>query len=158
MSLSLRGFLGRKPNHLFTRSRLCLNFSVSYFLKAIKWARKYGLHINIDFHALPGSQNGWNHSGRLGEINFLNGPMGYANAQRALDYMRIIAEFVSQPQYRDVVTIFGIINEPRGSFMGFENLASLYVLYFILLLRRQNLRNHKLYRSIQGRQRSQWSR
>ena len=80
-------------------------FHVRYFLKAIQWARKYGLRINLDLHALPGSQNGWNHSGRLGQVNFLNGPMGMANAQRSLDYIRILAEFISQPQYRDVVTM-----------------------------------------------------
>ncbi|KAM6500636.1 exo-beta-1,3-glucanase [Amanita muscaria] len=99
----------------------------TYFLKAIKWARKYGLRINLDLHAVPGSQNGWNHSGRFGVIGFLNGPMGYANAQRTLDYIRIIAEFVSQPQYRDVVTMFGIINEPAGQTMGHGVLGSFYV-------------------------------
>jgi glucan 1,3-beta-glucosidase len=57
------------------------NTSWQYFLKAIQWARKYGLRINLDLHALPGSQNGWNHSGRLGSYNVLFGPMGIANAQ-----------------------------------------------------------------------------
>jgi glucan 1,3-beta-glucosidase len=33
--------------------------SWTYFLKAIEWARKYGIRINLDLHALPGSQNGW---------------------------------------------------------------------------------------------------
>jgi len=103
-------------------------FSYRYFLKAIKWARKYGLRINLDLHALPGSQNHWNHSGRLGTIGFLNGPMGYVNAQRALDYIRIFAEFMSQPQYKDVVTMFGIMNEPEGVVYGKENLARLLVL------------------------------
>jgi len=102
-----------------------LNESPSYFLKAIQWARKYGLRINLDFHALPGSQNGWNHSGRYGTINLLNGPMGFANAQRSLDYIRILAEFISQPQYRDVVTLFGIVNEPAGNIMGYDALGSL---------------------------------
>jgi glucan 1,3-beta-glucosidase len=99
----------------------------SYFLKAINWARKYGLRINLDFHSVPGSQNGWNHSGRLGTINFLNGTMGYANAQRTLDYIRIIAEFISQPQYSNVVTMFGIMNEPRATFISKENVERLYV-------------------------------
>ncbi len=36
-----------------------------YVLKAIKWARKYGLRINLDLHAVPGSQNGYNHSAVL---------------------------------------------------------------------------------------------
>lgn len=30
--------------------------SWKYFLKAIKWARKYGLRVNLDLHAVPGSQ------------------------------------------------------------------------------------------------------
>jgi glucan 1,3-beta-glucosidase len=100
-----------------------------YFLKAIQWARKYGIRINLDFHAVPGSQNGWNHSGRLGSINFLNGPMGYANAQRTLDYIRILAEFLSQPQYSSVVTIMGIINEPMASppTIGADQISALWV-------------------------------
>lgn len=49
--------------------------SFKYFLKAITWARKYGLRVNLDLHAIPGSQNGWNHSGRTGGVNFLNGVM-----------------------------------------------------------------------------------
>ena len=92
-------------------------------MKAIQWARKYGLRINLDLHALPGSQNGWNHSGRLGTVGVLNGPMGYANAQRSLDYIRILAEFISQPQYKNVITMFGVTNEPQGPTFGQQNLA-----------------------------------
>ncbi|KAF8136159.1 glycoside hydrolase family 5 protein [Boletus edulis] len=88
--------------------------SWKYFLKAIQWARKYGIRINLDFHSLPGSQNGWNHSGKLGSIN------------RSLDYIRIIAEFISQPEYRDVVVIFGITNEPQGPIIGQDALSRYY--------------------------------
>ncbi|KAG9318334.1 glycoside hydrolase family 5 protein [Chiua virens] len=101
--------------------------SWQYFLKAIQWARKYGIRINLDLHALPGSQNGWNHSGKLGTINVLNGPMGFANAQRSLDYIRIIAEFISQPEYRDVVVMFGITNEPEGPIVGQDALSRYYL-------------------------------
>jgi len=97
-----------------------------YFLKAIEWARKYGLRINVDYHAAPGSQNGWNHSGRLGSINVMNGVMGIANAQRTLNHIRIIAEFISQPQYKDIVPMFSILNEPQGSVVGHTQLASFY--------------------------------
>jgi len=99
----------------------------TYFLKAIQWARKYGLRINLDYHALPGSQNGWNHSGKLGDINMLMGPMGLANAQRALDHIRIIAEFISQPEYSSVVTMFGITNEPRAVFIGNTQIQAFYL-------------------------------
>lgn len=98
-----------------------------YFLKSIGWARKYGLRINLDLHAVPGSQNNWNHSGRLNAgVNMMNGPMGYANAQRTLDYIRILTEFIHQPQYRDVVTMFGVLNEPREPFIGAEQLESFH--------------------------------
>ncbi|TFL03517.1 glycoside hydrolase superfamily [Pterulicium gracile] len=100
--------------------------SWNYFLKAIEWARKYGLRINLDLHAVPGSQNGWNHSGRLGETNFLRGPAGYVNAQRTLDYIRILTEFISQPQYKDVVPMFGILNEVKNDQTGEENVLAFY--------------------------------
>ncbi|EJD38715.1 glycoside hydrolase family 5 protein [Auricularia subglabra TFB-10046 SS5] len=83
-----------------------------YCLKAFQWARKYGIRVNLDLHTMPGSQNGWNHSGKTGAINWMSGVMGVANAERSLDYMRIIVEFISQPEYKDVVPIFGIVNEP----------------------------------------------
>jgi glucan 1,3-beta-glucosidase len=61
---------------------------------------------------------GYNHSGRLGEVNFLNGIMGMANAQRMMDYIRIISEFISQPEYANVIPVFGIINEPLLTMIG----------------------------------------
>ncbi|WRT66567.1 uncharacterized protein IL334_003526 [Kwoniella shivajii] len=102
--------------------------SWSYLLKAIKWCRKYGIRINLDLHAVPGSQNGWNHSGRqTGAPNWLEGPMGLANAQRSLDYIRTLAQFIAQPQYSDVIQLFGFINEPNGNAIGKGPIASFYL-------------------------------
>ncbi|KAF8886220.1 glycoside hydrolase family 5 protein [Gymnopilus junonius] len=101
--------------------------SWKYFLKAIEWARKYGIRIYLDLHALPGSQNGWNHSGKTGSVNFMNGVMGIANAQRTLTYLRIITEFISQPEYRDVVPIFGIVNEILWATIGQQSIQSYYM-------------------------------
>ncbi|KAJ7862823.1 hypothetical protein B0H13DRAFT_1482266, partial [Mycena leptocephala] len=67
------------------------------------WARKYGIRVNLHLHTIPGSQNGYNHSGKRSQISFLNGIMGIANAQRSLDYIWIFAEFISQPEYANVV-------------------------------------------------------
>jgi len=96
-------------------------------LKAIGWARKYGLRVNLDFHALPGSQNGYNHSGKQGSINILSGAMGLANAQRVLDYIRTVTEFISQPAYRNVVPMFSVMNEPYAATIGVDPLRSLCV-------------------------------
>ena len=54
----------------------------------------------------------FNHSGRFRVLNFLRGVMGIANAQRVLNYIRIITEFISQPEYRDLVPVFSVLNEP----------------------------------------------
>lgn len=76
-------------------------------------------------HALPGSQNGWNHSGKLGTVGFLNGTMGIVNAQRSLNYIRTVAEFISQPEYRNVVPMFELINEPAVGTIGNETMREL---------------------------------
>lgn len=83
----------------------------SYFTKAISWARKYGIRILLDLHSLPGSQNGWNHSGRSGQINWMRGAMGLANAQRSLEYLRSFTQYISQPGVKEVVPMLGLVNE-----------------------------------------------
>ncbi|KAK7685287.1 hypothetical protein QCA50_011650 [Cerrena zonata] len=104
-----------------------------YVLLALQWARKYGLRMYLEIHTAPGSQNGYNHSGRSGPINFLNGPMGIANAQRVLDYMRIVAEFISQEQYKDVVQMFGVLNEPLMGIIGRDQLDRFYLQSYNIL-------------------------
>jgi glucan 1,3-beta-glucosidase len=66
-------------------------------------------------------------------INFLNGVMGIANAQRTLGYLRIITEFISQPEWQPVIPMFGIINEPLIATIGLAPLSSLYVSYPVFL-------------------------
>jgi glucan 1,3-beta-glucosidase len=51
--------------------------------------------------------------------------MGIANAQRTLDYIRIITEFISQPEYKDVIPIFEIVNEALLTTIGKDVLTSL---------------------------------
>ncbi|KII95444.1 glycoside hydrolase family 5 protein [Plicaturopsis crispa FD-325 SS-3] len=101
--------------------------SWKYILRLLGWARKYGLRVNLDLHTVPGSQNGYNHSGRLGLVNFLNGVMGLANAERTLGYIRIITEFISQPEYANVVPMFGIVNEALLQTIGREQLSGFYL-------------------------------
>ncbi|KIY53213.1 glycoside hydrolase [Fistulina hepatica ATCC 64428] len=98
-----------------------------YILRLIGWARKYGIRVMLDLHTIPGSQNGWNHSGKQGSVNFLHGAMGVANAQRALEYIRTYTEFFSQSEYQDVVVMFGYLNEPMLSAIGQDTLEEFYV-------------------------------
>ncbi|KAF7977046.1 hypothetical protein HWV62_4816 [Athelia sp. TMB] len=98
-----------------------------YVVRLLGWARKYGLRVNLDLHTVPGSQNGFIRSGRSGSINFLNGVMGIANAQRALSYIRTITEFISEPEWVNVVPIFGVVNEPLLSHIGRPQLNAFYL-------------------------------
>ncbi|GAA5909543.1 uncharacterized protein JCM6883_003985 [Sporobolomyces salmoneus] len=100
--------------------------SWKYFLKALEWSRKYGLRVNLDLHSVPGSQNGWNHSGKWGSINWLHSSMGLANAQRSLDYIGTLAEFISRPEVAEVVKMFSLLNEPMMNVIGAEPLRSFY--------------------------------
>ncbi|KIY52042.1 glycoside hydrolase family 5 protein [Fistulina hepatica ATCC 64428] len=97
-----------------------------YIIRVLMWCRKYGLRVNLDLHTIPGSQNGYNHSGKYGSINFLHDVMGIANAQRALEYMRTITEWFAQSEYSNLVYIFGFINEPLLEVIGADALESFY--------------------------------
>lgn len=89
-----------------------------YLLRGIEWARKYGLRINLDLHGLPGSQNGWNHSGRQGAIGWLNGTDGDLNAQRSLDIHDRLSKFFAQDRYRNIISYYGLANEPKMTFLS----------------------------------------
>ena len=73
--------------------------------------------------------------------------MGFANAQRMLNYIRIFTEFITQPEYVNVVPMFGVINEPVISKIGMDTLASLCVPIFRLYVA-QLTRNNQLFRSL----------
>ena len=84
-----------------------------YLLRGIEYARQNGLRVKLDVHGLPGSQNGWNHSGRQGAIGWLNGTDGALNGQRSLDFHKQLATFFAQDRYKNVVTMYGLANEPK---------------------------------------------
>ncbi|EDN10019.1 hypothetical protein HCAG_05822 [Histoplasma mississippiense (nom. inval.)] len=83
-----------------------------YLLRAIEYCRKYGLRVNLDLHGVQGSQNGWNHSGRQGSIRWLEDDDGTKNGDRSLETHKMLATFFAQERYKNVVTIYGLANEP----------------------------------------------
>lgn len=83
-----------------------------YLLRAIEYCRKYGLRVKLDLHGLVGSQNGWNHSGHEGTINWLNGTDGELNRNRSLELHDQLSTFFAQDRYKNIVTIYGLVNEP----------------------------------------------
>lgn len=89
-----------------------------YLLRAIEWARKYGLRVNLDLHGIPGSQNGWNHSGRWGEVRWLNGTDGETNRKRSVDIHDRLSKFFAQDRYKNIITHYGLCNEPKMTFLN----------------------------------------
>jgi glucan 1,3-beta-glucosidase len=76
---------------------------------AIKWAAANGITVSIDSHGAPGSQNGANHSGQEGKINWDKNP---ENIKLTVKVLGMISE-----SWGKNPTVWGIkmLNEP-GSY------------------------------------------
>ncbi|KAI2794630.1 putative glucan 1,3-beta-glucosidase D [Penicillium oxalicum] len=83
-----------------------------YLLRTIEYCRKYGIRVKLDLHGVPGSQNGWNHSGHQGRIGWLMGSDGDLNRKRSLEVHDQLSRFFAQDRYKNVVTMYGLANEP----------------------------------------------
>ncbi|CAG8624743.1 24897_t:CDS:2, partial [Gigaspora margarita] len=81
-----------------------------YLLKAVGWAKKYGLKVIVDLHGAPGSQNGYDHTGRYGPIKWQTGD----NIQRTLNVIKNITLTFNHPEFRNTVTSIGVLNEPAA--------------------------------------------
>ncbi|KAL0936854.1 glucan 1,3-beta-glucosidase D 1 [Colletotrichum truncatum] len=86
-----------------------------YLLRGIEWARKYGIRIKLDLHGLPGSQNGWNHSGRSGTVGWLKSSGQDVNFKRSLEIHDQVSKFFAQDRYKNIVVFYGLANEPAMS-------------------------------------------
>ncbi|KIS70953.1 uncharacterized protein UMAG_00876 [Mycosarcoma maydis] len=80
--------------------------------EGVQMAKKYGLKVWIDLHSVPGSQNGFDNSGRSGPINWANNPAYYTQTQYAFN--RLVTEF-THSDYDGVVTAIQAVNEPKGN-------------------------------------------
>jgi glucan 1,3-beta-glucosidase len=89
------------------------DLSLDYLLQGLKWAAQYGLRAMVEIHGAPGSQNGWNHSGRVGKIGWMNGtPQGEANGKRTIEYIKQLTKLLQGPGMAHVSPMFGLLNEP----------------------------------------------
>jgi hypothetical protein len=60
-----------------------------YFTRALTWARAHGIHVLVDLHGAPGSQNGYDNSGqRTGNPQWA---LDAANVNQTLDVLRVLA-------------------------------------------------------------------
>ena len=84
-----------------------------YFVRACRWARSLGLTVWADLHGAPGSENGFDNSGHyLGHSSCDGWSKSPKNVQRTLDILTDLCMGIVDDQISDVVTGFGILNEP----------------------------------------------
>ncbi|GAA5995847.1 hypothetical protein JCM5350_008203 [Sporobolomyces pararoseus] len=82
-----------------------------YLYKAIRWAQKHKLKVMVDIHGAPGSQNGFDNSGRRGAVTWQTNKQ---NVDRTLNVVSILAKEFAKPKYANTVTILQALNEPAG--------------------------------------------
>ncbi|KAL9123731.1 MAG: hypothetical protein Q9217_006868 [Psora testacea] len=88
--------------------------------QAIGWARGAGLKVMLDLHGAPGSQNGYDNSGRLGPVNWQQGD----TVSQTLNAINGLAQ-----RYKgdtDVVTAIELLNEPLGRALNLDGVKSFY--------------------------------
>ena len=88
--------------------------------QAIGWARGAGIKVLLDLHGAPGSQNGFDNSGRFGPIDWQQGD----TVQQTINAINGLAQ-----RYKgdtDVVTAIELLNEPLGSSLNLDEVKSFY--------------------------------
>lgn len=84
-----------------------------YFIRFVGWCRQYGIEVWVDIHTAPGSQNGFDNSGiLLSEPTCQNWSGSIENVERSLRAVQDIAQAIVNDSLGDVVTGFGVLNEP----------------------------------------------
>ncbi len=93
--------------------------TVTYLDKAMRWAEKHHIKVLIDLHAVRGSQNGFDNSGKIGQAEWF---LHRDYQQQAVDILCRIGE-----HYRDSPALWGIelLNEPKAK-NGYWTLLRFY--------------------------------
>ena len=90
---------------------------LAYLERGLRWIRDLGLHAILDLHCAPGSQNGFDNSGRFGEVHFAdsetqsNGRVLYPNIERALTVIDALTKHFSTDEYKGTVVGIELVNE-----------------------------------------------
>lgn len=91
-----------------------------YLGQALNWAESSGIKVMIDLHGAPGSQNGFDNSGRRGAIDWLQGDT-IAQTHTALNQIR--DDHAAHP----AVAAIELVNEPLGSSLDMSTVTQFYM-------------------------------
>jgi len=84
-----------------------------YFVRLCKWCRRVGIEVWPDLHTAPGSQNGFDNSGQtMSGVGCKRWSENATHVDRTLQVLRDIAAQILEDDIQDVVTGFGLLNEP----------------------------------------------
>ncbi len=90
-----------------------------YLAKAIGWAESNNIMVMIDLHGAPGSQNGFDNSGRRGPIDWMQGN----TVQQTLKALqKIKRDHASSP----AVAAIELVNEPMGPDLDMGTISQFY--------------------------------
>jgi len=83
---------------------------LQYLMRLGAWAGRYQMQVWVDLHAAPGSQNGFDNSGRYGNATWA---LDSVNVDRSVQVLGDFAQHVSDEGYGDIFTGVGLLNEPK---------------------------------------------
>jgi glucan 1,3-beta-glucosidase len=86
---------------------------------AFRAAKANGLSVLLDLHGVPGSQNGWDHSGRQGALGW------HTSKENIAHSLRVIEDLAARCQAYDNLLGIELVNEPRQD-VPLEILKSYY--------------------------------
>lgn len=87
--------------------------------RALDWAQSAGLKVMIDLHGAPGSQNGFDNSGKYGGIGWGQGD----SIKHTLKVLKKIRDdYASHP----AVSAIQLLNEPMGPIVGMDPIRQFY--------------------------------
>lgn len=75
----------------------------------VRWARGAGLNVMLDLHGAPGSQNGFDNSGRRDERAWFH---SQSNADRTIAAVRELVTEFTRDEYGGAVSAVELLNEP----------------------------------------------
>ncbi|KAF8638329.1 hypothetical protein AX17_002349 [Amanita inopinata Kibby_2008] len=78
-----------------------------YLLRGLNWAQNHGIHVIVDLHGAPGSQNGYDNSGQ--RTDNPQWALNAENVQRSLDTLRYVVQHVG-----GLVDVIELLNEAAG--------------------------------------------
>lgn len=84
-----------------------------YLLQAVAWCGKHNLKVIVDLHGSPGSQNGFDNSGRRGPITWFTSA---SYVSRTVTVISTLSNLLNAPAYQGTITSIEVLNEPAGFF------------------------------------------